>query len=85
MIAWCVSLIFAVVFSCRPVAFFWDKTIKGGTCIDENNLAYGITATNIVTDIVVLILPIPWMWGLQMPAAKKMAIVGMFLLGSLWV
>ena len=53
MIAWCISLIFATVFRCRPVAFFWDKTIKAGTCIDENNLAYGITATNLVTDVVV--------------------------------
>ena len=83
MIAWFISLVFAVIFSCHPVAFFWDKTIKGGTCIDENDLAYGITATNIVTDIVVLVLPIPWLWNLQMVSARKVAIVGIFLLGSL--
>lgn len=83
MIAWCIALIFAVIFSCRPLAYFWDKTIKGGSCINENNLAYGITATNIITDIIVLVLPVPWLWNLQMAATRKMAIIGIFLLGSL--
>lgn len=83
MIAWFISLVFAIIFSCRPVAFFWDKTIKGGSCINENNLAYGITATNIVTDFVVLLLPIPWLLKLQLPMAKKIGIIGIFLLGSL--
>ncbi|KAL8949572.1 MAG: hypothetical protein Q9222_004331 [Ikaeria aurantiellina] len=27
---------FVAVFECKPVAFFWDKNIEGGTCINQN-------------------------------------------------
>ena len=83
MIAWWLGLVFSIIFSCKPVQFFWDKTIHNGHCVNENSLAYGITAANIVTDIVVLVLPIPWLWRLQMQMSRKLAIIGMFLLGSL--
>jgi len=82
MIGWCIALIFAVAFSCSPIGYFWDKSIKGGHCINENNLSYGITAANIVTDITVLVLPIPWLIHLQMKTSRKLAIGGIFILGS---
>ena len=85
MIGWCIALILAVIFSCSPIGYFWDKSIKGGHCINENNLSYGITAANIVTDITVLVLPIPWLIHLQMKTSRKVALVGIFILGSLYV
>ncbi|TWU71249.1 hypothetical protein ED733_002409 [Metarhizium rileyi] len=36
----------------------------------------------LVTDVVLLILPLPYIWGLQLPRAKKIGIVATFLLGS---
>ena len=50
-----------------------------------NNFSYGISAANILTDVIVLVLPIPWLYGLQMKTSKKVAIGGIFLLGSLYV
>lgn len=83
MIAWAIALILAVFFGCRPFRYTWDKTVPGGHCVNENAVGYGITATNIVTDIVVLVLPIPWLWKLQLETSRKLAIVGIFLLGCL--
>lgn len=85
MIAWCIALILTTTFGCTPPSFFWDKTIKGGKCIDLNTFAYGISGTNVATDLVVLFLPIPWLWGLQMKTARKIAIGGIFGVGSLYV
>ncbi|KAL2036678.1 hypothetical protein N7G274_010549 [Stereocaulon virgatum] len=82
MIGWCIALICSVIFGCKPVNYFWNKTIQGGHCINENVLSYGITAANIATDVIVLVLPIPWLWNLQMRTAKKLALSGIFLLGS---
>ncbi|KAK3170138.1 hypothetical protein OEA41_009524 [Lepraria neglecta] len=82
MVGWCIALIFSVIFGCKPVGYFWDKTIQGGHCINENVLSYGITAANIATDIIVLVLPIPWLWNLQMRTSKKLALSGIFVLGS---
>ena len=83
MIAWWFSLTLSIVLSCAPIQYFWDKTIRNGHCINENSLSYGISAANIITDILVLVMPIPWLWKLQMPMTRKLAVIGMFLLGSL--
>ena len=83
MFLWCLAHIITVIFSCQPIPYFWDRTIKGGKCINENNFSYGTSAANILTDIAVLVLPIPWLWRLQMKTEKKVAIAGIFLLGSL--
>ena len=82
-IAWWISLMFAVIFSCKPVQYFWDRSIPNGTCIDQNARAYGITAANFVTDLVVWLLPVPWLWGLHIQLSRKLAVIGIFLLGGL--
>lgn len=39
----------------------------------------------LVTDVLLLVLPIPYTWGLRLPKAKKIGIVATFCLGSLCV
>lgn len=83
MIAWALSVSIAIFLDCQPFRYTWDKTIPGGHCINQNAQSFGVTATNIVTDIVVLVLPIPWLWKLQMESSRKLAIILLFLLGCL--
>lgn len=44
---------------------------------------YVVSAPDIITNLVILILPIPYLWGLQMQTRRKVAITIIFLLGSL--
>ena len=77
------TTIFGAVFQCLPVAFFWDRTLPGGRCF--NTLAF-IRATgilNIVLDVLVLALPAPVVWSLQLRTSKKLGVLGLFLLGGL--
>lgn len=67
IIASCVGSEFALIFLCHPVSYFWDKTIPGGHCGDDNGILFGVAGPNIVTDIAVLVLPLPIIWKLQMP------------------
>lgn len=68
---------------CKPVSYNWDKTIPGGRCANEN-LAYLLAGiTNLLIDAIVVILPIPMLWRLQMPLCKKLGVVGMFGLGAM--
>ena len=71
-IAWCIALTFTIIF-----------TIKGVSCIDELKMGYGMTATNVVTGFIVLFLPVPELRKVQTSTARKRAMFGMFLLGSL--
>lgn len=70
---------------CRPLAYYWDRSIPNGYCVNDNLIGYSITGANIVTDLVVLVMPIPWLWGMNMTVPKRMAVVGLFILGSLYV
>ena len=71
-------------FTCIPLAYYWDRSIPGGHCINQNNVAYyGTSPPDILTNFAILLLPIPYLWNLQMQRAKKIAITGIFILGSL--
>ena len=84
-ILWWMGLMLTAFLHCRPFAYNWDRSIPNGHCVDDNLVGYTITSINIVGDLVVLILPIPWLWGMNMAVPKRMAVVGLFVLGSLYV
>ncbi|KAL8884651.1 MAG: hypothetical protein Q9215_007353 [Flavoplaca cf. flavocitrina] len=81
-ILWWVGLMLTAFLHCQPFAYNWDRSIPNGHCVNDNTVGYTITSVNIVTDLVVLVLPIPWLWGMNMAVPKRMAVVGLFVLGS---
>lgn len=79
--AWAIATILAGCLICRPFAFNWDPTIPGGYC---GNQVSSFTATgviNLVTDVVVLITPMPSLYRLQMAMYKKVTLMTVFGLG----
>lgn len=40
--AWSCWTVFSAIFFCKPVAFFWDKSIPGGTCLSQWAVWYGM-------------------------------------------
>ena len=43
-------------------------------------LAYAIT--DLITDVMILSLPVPMVWGLHMPTRRKVSVSCIFLLGT---
>ncbi|KAL1961168.1 hypothetical protein VTO42DRAFT_3113 [Malbranchea cinnamomea] len=81
--AWAIATILAGCFICRPFAFNWDQTIPGGRCGDQV-LSFTITGVfNLVTDVLVLCLPLPYLYKLQMRLYKKIVLIGVFSIGLL--
>lgn len=76
------AMLFASIFSCQPIHKFWDLTAPGH-CINLEAFWFSFSAFNIVTDIAVLILPIPVLVGLQLPKRQKISLIFVFALGSL--
>ncbi|KAI1652663.1 hypothetical protein F4813DRAFT_303643 [Daldinia decipiens] len=74
------SLIIALNLSCTPYERIWDKTVAG-TCIDLKAINIAATATNVVLDIAILILPQRIIWKLKMSNAKKIGISAVFAVG----
>ncbi|KAK1148775.1 hypothetical protein N8T08_008660 [Aspergillus melleus] len=81
IVAWAIATILAGCLICRPFAFNWDQTIPGGSC---GNQVTSFTATgviNLVTDVVVLVIPMPLLYRLQMATYKKVTLITVFGLG----
>ncbi|KAI9799501.1 MAG: hypothetical protein M1833_004023 [Piccolia ochrophora] len=74
-----IAFTFATVFQCAPVYYFWDRRNEG-ECLPIGSL-YTATFTNIVADLVILVLPLPMVWQLQLRLGQKIALTGIFTLG----
>ena len=70
------------IFQCRPIAYAWIRKGKG-SCNDQLAFLYFSQAYMIATDIIILCLPIPVVWRLQLRKGKKIGVLAIFLLGSL--
>lgn len=76
VVAWCPAVLFADMFQCSPVAFIWDKSIKGGKCINKQAFYRYIAVPIVLSDVAVLVLPLPMIWQLRMTIKQKLALSG---------
>ncbi|KAG4444258.1 hypothetical protein IFR05_000233 [Cadophora sp. M221] len=81
---WTILLLFVIGFQCIPFEKFWRPWIVG-RCINFKKLILGVAIPNILSDVAILALPLPQIWGLQISCRQKAFISGVFLLGSLVV
>jgi len=81
IMSWFIALELVGIFSCHPIHGFWDKTIPA-TCVDTSKFFFGVGIPNIITDVMLIIYPIPFVWRLQMPTSQKIALSGVFTLGG---
>lgn len=79
---WGLSQVLVGIFSCNPVAGFWDASLQA-TCIPNIPQWYINAAGNIITDVVVFALPLPAIWKLQLARPSKIMLMVIFSLGFL--
>jgi hypothetical protein len=78
---WALSQTLVGIFTCTPVAAFWDKSIPGARCIPNLPQWYINAAGNIITDVAVFALPLPAIWKLNLVRGQKVMLIGIFSLG----
>ncbi|RAR09007.1 integral membrane protein [Stemphylium lycopersici] len=81
VLAWTVAAVLTISFACRPFAFNWDKTIPGGKCSNQVTSLTATAVVNLVTDVMVLLLPMRPLYKLQMATYKKVTLFAVFGLG----
>jgi hypothetical protein len=79
------STLLTAIFKCRPIAFNWDRTIPGGTCINTKNFFIAALALNTANDFLIVFLPIPMIMKVQIRKSEKLALLVVFLFGLLYV
>jgi hypothetical protein len=79
---WTVATVGATIGQCNPIQGAWDKNIKA-SCINSDIFWVVYAVGNILTDVMVLALPIPSILSLKLNVRDKVLLCGIFLLGGL--
>lgn len=82
---WGIAYIFASIFQCRPISYFWTQWdgLHKGQCLDSNAIAWSNAAINITLDLWVLAIPLWQLRTLQIHWKKKIGVALMFCVGTL--
>ncbi|RYP16714.1 hypothetical protein DL765_004950 [Monosporascus sp. GIB2] len=78
-----IGIWFSVLFACNPIAAAWDLRVAAeASCINRPVIYITQAAFGCVTDLMLLVLPIPTVVGLQMSTRQKVGLLGLFAIGS---
>lgn len=76
---------FVWVYACQPLEKFWDLTITEGTCVNFLKITVFSGAMNVLTDIIILVLPLAILRDLRLPFRQKIIIMGIMATGGLYI
>ena len=85
------AFFFAQIFLCTPPSYFWttfaisttNAGLHKGKCINLEAVILAINPPHIASDIVLLILPLPTVWKLQMSIGRKVGLAITFMSASI--
>lgn len=80
----CFGTLLATFLQCQPLPANWDDGVPA-VCGNQTASWVWTAVTNVVTDVVIFVLPIRGVWTLQLPRKIKIALMGVFGLGFLYV
>lgn len=87
---WGIAFFFLALFSCTPIQKNWKFELEG-KCVAWGSKNPDIffaswaahSASNMMLDILVLLLPIPFLRGLRMGGKTRLGLIGLFTMGGM--
>lgn len=73
----------ATFVQCSPVNHFWNKLTTDGKCIELDTFYRSWTPVNIIADIMIILLPLPKIWKLDVSRTRKSGITLIFGMGAM--
>lgn len=67
---------------CWPISYYWGGSPEG-TCLNQVQVIEADSIISVISDLVILLLPLPLTWSLKMPMSKKLRVAGMLGAGGL--
>lgn len=69
-----------LLFGCTPIPKYW-KPREAGHCIDLHQADYAYGSMNVVSDLLMFLLPLPMVWQLQLSRREKFGLFLVFMGG----
>ncbi|KAK1974078.1 integral membrane protein [Colletotrichum cereale] len=79
--AWTVVTVLIAFFICRPLSDNWLLDLKNRNCGNQPAADGTMGVLNMITDIVVLVMPVSHLWKLRLETYKKAVLIVTFSLG----
>ncbi|KAI9812987.1 MAG: hypothetical protein M1832_006424 [Thelocarpon impressellum] len=79
---WGIMMTLIVVGQCTPPAHFWQPKKTPGKCINLVRFFVGSAIPNIITDFMIVILPMPLIWRMQLKLEQKITLTAIFALAG---
>ncbi|PYH91578.1 integral membrane protein [Aspergillus ellipticus CBS 707.79] len=83
IICWAVTALLGNTFQCWPVQYYYDKSLDGHCMSGQRQFFQAMGSIALVEDVIILFLPTPIIWGLQITFRQKVAVTLVFSLGGL--
>ncbi|KAK7924385.1 hypothetical protein PG985_006439 [Apiospora marii] len=80
VVAFYIAALFSDVFACMPPRKSWIPDTPG-RCGNSSVLYKALASTDTIMDVIVILLPMPMLWGLKLVTSKKVALTFIFGLG----
>lgn len=82
VVAWVITITFVFIFICVPVEKLWYPDLPGH-CVNQVGTWIANATSTILSDVAILLLPIPQVWKLQLRKPEKIGVTLAFCLGFL--
>jgi hypothetical protein len=70
------------IFVCVPIQSFWDPSVRPTRCLSQAKAFIFDLSLAILTDTIILIIPIVLIWNLSMPLTQRLKIAAMLSAGG---
>lgn len=83
VLAWFASVIFSIIFQCSPIEAAWIKTpemLSTAKCVRYKYWLVGSNVPNILSNLVIIFMPMPLIWGLKLSKPRKAGLCFVFYL-----
>ena len=64
VVAYSLAQVFVDIFQCVPISSAWDPN-ETGKCVSYGALVLTMGIINIVTEVIMLVIPMPLLWKLR--------------------
>ena len=71
---------FVAIFQCRDVEDAWEIALPTN-CLTQTSMLEGQAIFNLLSDVIIILLPIPVIWRLHMSLKRRLVLLGLFMIG----
>ncbi|KAL9113926.1 MAG: hypothetical protein Q9227_002060 [Pyrenula ochraceoflavens] len=89
VIAWGLTVFFGNIFTCTPISIYLHETQSTDDprlhCVNSQQMTLAHGYSDVFIDFVIMVMPWPTIWTLQMDVQRKIAVTVVFVLGCLTI